>query len=126
MLLRRYMTILKAHWFGIVACTLLGVLAAGAVAMITPPSYTAKMTMYISAQNGNDAMSAYQGGMFTQQRVKSYTELIQGERVASEVATVLNLPDAPDDLSREIAASSTLDTVVINVSVTDRSPQRVR
>ena len=65
MLLRRYMTILKAHWFGIVACTLLGVLAAGAVAMITPPSYTAKMTMYIWAQNGNDAMSAYQGGMFT-------------------------------------------------------------
>ena len=44
--------------------------------------------------------------------------------MASEVATVLNLPDAPDDLSREIAASSTLDTVVINVSVTDRSPQR--
>jgi capsular polysaccharide biosynthesis protein len=116
--------ILREHWFGILACTLLGVLAAGAVAVLTPPKYTAKTSIYISAQNGNDAMSAYQGGMFTQARVKSYTELIHGEKVASEVATRLNLSDTPEDLSKEIEASSTLNTVVINVLVTDPSAQR--
>lgn len=124
MLLKRYLQILKTHWFGIVACTLLGVLAAGAVAMLSSPTYTARTSLYISAQNGNDAMSAYQGGMFTQQRVKSYTELIQGERVASEVATALNLSDPPEDVARQISATSTLNTVVIDVAVTDASPQR--
>jgi capsular polysaccharide biosynthesis protein len=124
MIVHRYLAIVKDRWFEIVVCTLLGALAAGLAAMVMPPAYTAKTKLYISAQNGNDAMSAYQGGMFAQGRVKSYTELISSERVASAVATQLSLPDPPPDLAREIVATSTLNTVVIDVAVTDRSPRK--
>lgn len=124
MTLRDCMRIVRERWRVILAMVLVVVGAAGAVWYLRPSEYTAKVTLYVSAQNADTTQSAYQGAQLSQQRVTSYVELVTSTRVVEEVARQLGLGDPPADLAERITASSNPDSVLIDVAVVDRSPQR--
>ena len=124
MTLRDCMRIARERWRVIVAVALVVVAAAGAAWYLRPSQYTARVTLYVSAQNTDTTQSAYQGAQLSQQRVTSYVELVTSTRVVEAVAAELRLAAAPADLVKQIKASSNLDSVLIDVEVVDRSPQR--
>jgi len=122
--LRDYLRIFRERWAIVLVLVLVGLAAAGALWYLRPKEYTAKLTMYVSAQTADSAQSAYQGAQLSQQRVTSYVELVASPRVTEEVVRRLQLPLSPDDLAEQIKASSALDSVLVGVAVTDTSPQR--
>jgi len=124
MTLHDHLRILRERWLIVLALVLVGVLAAGAVWYLRPQEYTARLTMYVSAQTADSAQSAYQGAQLSQQRVTSYVELVASPRVTEEVGRRLGLAISTDDLAEQIKASSALDSVLVDVAVTDTSPQR--
>ena len=120
-----YLRILRERRLIVLTVVVMVMAAAGAVWFLRPAEYTATMRMYVSAQTADSAQSAFQGAQLSQQRVTSYVELVSSRRVSEEVIRRLRLTVAPEDLAEEITASSKLDSVIIDVQVTGRSPQEV-
>ncbi len=123
-----YLSILRHRWKLIVAVVVLAVLAALALSLLTTPKYAASTQLFVSTTgNAADTTStAYQGGLFSQQRVTSYAELIQGKQVAQRVVDTLKLPMSAEQVASEVSASVKTETVILGVTVTDASPERAR
>jgi capsular exopolysaccharide synthesis family protein len=69
-----------------------------------------------------DISALAQGSNFTQQRVKSYAQLISAEGTLAPVIQELHLKTTPVELAKEIKATVPVDTVIIDVTVKDQSP----
>lgn len=124
MTLRDYLRVLREQWLVVLVAVVLALAGATAAFMLRPPKYTAKLQLYVSTQFGDTPQAAFQGAQLSEQRVKSYTELLTSQRVAGEVAGRLGLDESPEDLVKQISATSALDSVLIDVAVTDTSPAR--
>jgi capsular exopolysaccharide synthesis family protein len=130
--LRDYVRLLRRRWRLVALSVLLGLAAATAVTLAAPKEYTATAQLFVSASDASAAgggasiSTAYTGGLFTQQRVKSYVSVITSIRTATLVKDDLGLPNAPGELAGKVTATAPLDTVLINVSVKDRSPAQAQ
>ncbi|MHA6797157.1 polysaccharide biosynthesis tyrosine autokinase [Pseudonocardia bannensis] len=124
MTLQDHLRVLREQWIVVIAAVLIGLIGAGGAFFLRPAEYTAKLTMYVSAQTGETANAAYQGSLLSQQRVTSYVDLVGSTRVSREVIQELGLPTTPEELSQQISASSALDSVLIDVAVTGRSAEQ--
>lgn len=120
-----YVRILREQWLVVLIAILVGLGGAVAAFVSIPKEYTAKITMYVSSQQGGDSPgAAYEGAQLSQQRVTSYVELVGNERLAEDVVSRLRLSDSPDELAGKIFAESAPGSVLINVTVADESAQR--
>ena len=124
MTVQDYLRILRERWLIVLIALLLGVGGGAAAYFVRPPQYTASLQMYVSAQTGGSAESAFSGAQLSAQRVKSYTELASSPRIASEVIAQLNLDKSEQQLSSQITAASSENSIVIHVAVTDIVPTR--
>jgi capsular exopolysaccharide synthesis family protein len=124
MTVRDHLHIARVRWRFVVAGLLAGLALAMAATMVTPPRYAAQITIYISAQTGaEDAVSAYQGNLLSEQKVKSYAQLLTGHRIATDVVAQLGLDLPPERVRESITASARPQTVLLMVTVTDDSPE---
>jgi capsular exopolysaccharide synthesis family protein len=128
--LRDYTRLLRRRWRLIALCLLLGLGASAALTYSAHKEYTAKTQLFVSARDSaasaSDINSAYTGGLFTQQRVKSYTSVLGSQHVADLVRADLGLSETASAIAGKISASAPLDTVLLNVSVTDSDPARAQ
>jgi len=124
--IRDYLRILRNRWKLITAMLALGVLAALAFSLLTTPKYAASTQLFVSTTGQESTTAAYQGGLFSQQRVTSYSELIQGQQVAQRVVDTLKLPVGAAQVASEVSVNVKTDTVILGVTVTDPSPERAR
>ena len=124
--LQDFARLIRARWLTIAATTLLVVLGATAVTLLTTPLYKASTRLFVSTTAGASANDLYQGNRLSQDRVLSYTELLKGQTVAQRTIDKLNLDMTADTLRAHVQATSKLDTVLITVNVTDPSPVRSR
>src|SRR4051812_25167026 len=102
----------------------MGVGAAAAIVWTATPKFTTHLQLFVSTKDSANAQSVNQGGQFAQQRVKSYADIVSSYEVVSAVKQQLKLDENIDALQGMISASAPLDTVLINVSVTDAAPAR--
>ena len=123
-----YLRVLRKRWRLILACTLLATSAAALATFAATPLYRAQAQLFVSTSQPADqnVSGLNQGGQFAQQRVKSYANIINSPQVTEPVIGKLDLNITPRALARKISASAPLDTVLINVSVTDESPDQAR
>ncbi|MGN0041356.1 MULTISPECIES: polysaccharide biosynthesis tyrosine autokinase [unclassified Rhodococcus (in: high G+C Gram-positive bacteria)] len=122
-----YVRILQARWKIIAVVTIVAVLAALTVSLLTTPQYEAKTRLFVSTTSGASVQEIYQGNLFSQQRVASYTELLAGTTLAQRALDELGITDmTPGELAARVTASSTPDTVLIDTALTDESPERAR
>ncbi len=124
--LKQYIRVLREQWWLIVACVLVAVGLAAAVAWTQTPKYAAHVKLFVSTKDSTSATTAYQGGLFGQQRVKSYADIVSSDRVVTAVRNQLKLADPVESLQKKISASAPLDTVLVNVTVTDTDRARAR
>src|SRR5689334_1483065 len=115
---------LRQQWLVLLLAALLGVAGAAGAYAIKPPRYTAQLTMYVSSQGADTTQAAFQGAQLSQDRVASYTELLTSPRVTGDVINRLGLTETPDELAKKMTATSKLDSVLLDVTVTDANPAR--
>lgn len=116
-----YLRTLRKRWRLVALATLLGVAAAAGASSIMTPLYQAETKLFVSAQGGDDASALLQGSSFTQQRVKSYADVVTSPVVLDPVIEELRLATTPAELAQRIRATAPLDTVLIDVAVEDSS-----
>ena len=92
MTVQDYLRVLREQWLIIVSAVVVALVAACAVWLLRPPEYTARLTMYVSAQTADTAATAFEGAQLSQQRVSSYVELVSSTRVSREVIEELGSP----------------------------------
>jgi capsular exopolysaccharide synthesis family protein len=125
--LRAYLQVLLKRWRIVVACTVLVLGAAATLTYLTPPTYAANATAFVSISSAGTAdASIYQSSQFAMQRVKSYTEAVKSPSVLQPVIDKLDLPMTVRDLRSVVSAENPVDTVLIKVTATDRSAQRAQ
>ncbi len=117
---------IRKRWLLVLFCIVLGTGAAAGATYTATPVYAAYTQLFVSAQAGQDISGAYQGGLFSQQRVKSYADIVDSPAVTSAVIQRLGLRMSQQELAENITASNPLDTVLLDVTVRDESPARAR
>lgn len=120
--LRDYIRTLRKNWIVIVAITLLGIAAAAAYSFTRTPLYQANSTVFVSTQAGDTVSELQQGSTFTQARVATYVRLATEPVVLDPVITELQLDLTSATLAQSIAASSPLNTSLIEIEVSDADP----
>ncbi|OZC75199.1 protein tyrosine kinase [Rhodococcus sp. 06-462-5] len=121
-----YLRILKARWIIIAVTMIVAILGALGASLLTTPLYESSARMFVSTSGGTSVSETYQGNLFSQQRVASYSELVTSEALAARVLDVLPLGLTPSQLAAKVKASSTPDTVLFDITVTDPSPAVAR
>jgi len=115
--LNDYLRLLRKRWRLILLCALVGVGAAAAYASTAAPGYTASSRLFVSTQGGTDTLqNALSGSQFSQNRVKSYADIVNTPAVTAPVIAKLGLVTTPAALASEISASAPLDTVLVDVT----------
>jgi receptor protein-tyrosine kinase len=111
-----------AWWLALVGLIVGG--TGGLVASLTAtPLYTSSTQLFVSTRDSASTSEVFQGSQFSQQRVASYARLLTGEELAARVVDRINLSQSASVLSDQIVATTAPDTVLIDVTVTDSSPQ---
>jgi capsular exopolysaccharide synthesis family protein len=125
--LRSALKLLRERWKLVVVVMLLCTAASGWLVWRQTPQYASRVTLFVSAWSStDDAAAAYQGGLLSQQKVKSYTELMRSQRVLVGVVEKLHLPQSPRQLAGKITTASVRDTALLTVTVTDPSPEQAQ
>lgn len=124
--LHDYLRILRQRWVLVAVVAAIAVGAAVAWTAAATPQYRSTTQLYITTPQESTNNSAYQGGLFSQERVKSYVKLISGQELARRVVEALGIDEDPRDLTQQITAEAEPSTVVLSISVTDESPERAR
>ncbi len=120
--LQAYVRLLRKGWRLVVAVTLLVVAVAALLTVLTPKQYQSTLQFFVSTADSTDTSQLAQGSTFTQQRVKSYQQLLTTPKVLAPVISALHLTTTPEALSQRVTATVPPDTVLINVVVRDASP----
>lgn len=124
--LRDYLRVIRKQWLLVLICAALAVAAAALVVLQTTPSYASKAQLFVGVTQTQDSTSAYQGSLFSQERAKSYADLIAGERITSKVVKDLDLDMAPTDLAEKLSAEVVPETVLLEVTATDSDPKQAQ
>lgn len=121
--LKDFYRLVVRNLFIVLISTLLGTGIAAGITYATTPMYEAKLQLFVSTQGSDFDISALvQGSSFSQQRVKSYAQIIPSPTTLQPVIDSLKLDMSSEKLAKRVKASAPLDTVLINVTVTDESP----
>jgi capsular exopolysaccharide synthesis family protein len=119
-----------SHWKLIVACVFVIAGLATALAFIQPKKYTSTMQLFVSTQGAAataDALASdYSGSQFTTARVQSYVDLVSSPEISVPVIKMLGLKMTRDEFDNEVSVNAPLNTVLLNVVVSDRSPSRAQ
>jgi len=117
-----YLRVLRRRWMILAASVLFALTSAALVTARTTPQYAASITLIVSApEGGGNVTTAYQAVLLSQQRVKSYAELIRSQSVTTRVANRLNDGVTAEELQQRITAQAVPDTVLLRATVTDPS-----
>jgi capsular exopolysaccharide synthesis family protein len=96
---------------------------AGVGTALAVPQYATSVTFFITTPS-QGVTDSYQGGLFSQQRVKSYASLLTGDRLARNIAVDSATGLTPRDIQRRLSARVIPDTVLLQATVTDPDPAR--
>jgi capsular exopolysaccharide synthesis family protein len=124
--LREALVAVRTRWWLPISGFVVGGLLAVGMASLATPEYTAHTQLFVSTTDSDNTADALQGSQFSQERVASYAQLLTGEVVAARVIDELDLDATPGVLAAQVSATPVLDTVLIDVTVTDTSPSRAQ
>ncbi|AWB85663.1 polysaccharide biosynthesis tyrosine autokinase [Mycetocola zhujimingii] len=122
--LKDYVRILHKSWILILACVLLGVGVAAAASLAMAPKYQSTTELYVSVRAAEGAATGdlVQGTSFARQAVTSYVDVVNSALVLDQVIEELDLDMTAQELAPLVEATSPLNTVLINVTVTSTDP----
>lgn len=123
---QEFAKILRARWKLICGTIAVVVLAAVGYSLLAIPQYQASVRLFVSTPSDGTNTQTYDGGLFAERRVLSYTELLTGDIAAQRTIDKLGLDMTAAQLQEKVEAVVPAETVLIDVTVTDSSPTRAR
>lgn len=124
MVLRHYLLILRRRWTLILAGVLIAIIAALGVHALTPPTYEASVGLLVGQGAYTDDVIRYTALLADEQVAKTYAELATSRPVLEAVNSKLQLNMTPDQLAMKVKVKLLPETRLIEVVVSDTSPQR--
>lgn len=121
---QEYLEVLRKRWLVIAVLGVLGGLAGLGLGFVTPAMYQSTSSVYVASQHGNTTSELLQGATFTQNLVESFAQLVTMPEVLDPVIDELGLDMSSTELARSITVDNRLNTVIIDVTVADSSPER--
>jgi capsular exopolysaccharide synthesis family protein len=123
MSIRELITGICRHLVLLVSMVLLGVGVAQLITMLQPTKYESKASVFVSlSQQAQRLDQAYQGTLFSQQRVRSYADLVTTPKVTAPVIQELALHMRPEKLAKRLKVDVPIDTVLMNVTAQAGDP----
>src|SRR4051812_45830491 len=121
MTIAQYFRVLRRQWLVVIVLAALSVGGAAAYTARQVPTYSATTQLFVSVHSTEmaDISQMTQGSTFIQQRVKSYADIVSSPRVTELVRGQLGLSTSAEALGAQVSVDSPLDTVLLNISVTD-------
>jgi receptor protein-tyrosine kinase len=89
-------------------------------------TYASSTELFVSVTRTPDAPSAYQGSLFTQERMDSYARLLTTAQLAQQVVDDLGIPLTANQVVAKVNAIPLPKTDILEVTVTDTSPERAQ
>lgn len=126
MTLQEYVGILRRQWIVIVALTIVGAGAAFGYARTLPPEYSSTAAVMVIPQRGDSTNELVQGSSYVQSLVQTYAVLASSPLVLTPVIDELGLDETATQLAKRVSVVNTLNTVVIEISVTDTGRERAQ
>ena len=123
MTLVEYISALRRYWILILA---LGVFTGGATfayAQILPKEYGSRASVMVIPARGDTTGELVQGSNYVQNLVQTYTLVASSPVVLSRVIAEVGLDEQPHQLARRIRVETPLNTVIINIDVTEDTPE---
>lgn len=117
-----YFDLWHKRWRTIVSTTVLVLAMSALLTVMSAKSYAATTRLFVSTTSGASGTDLLQGSSFSQNRVKSYADVIKSPRVLNPVIKKLQLKTTPADLQEQVQTDVPADSVLIDVSVTNPSP----
>jgi capsular exopolysaccharide synthesis family protein len=119
--LRHVVAALRRWWYvtGLILLLIGG--AATAYSLLRTPEYKATATVFFSLNRSPAVSELAQGSTYTQEVVKSYSQLVTLPVVLSPVISELGLDETPTELARRVSIDTQPDTVIADITVTDSS-----
>ena len=109
----------------IALCVFFGLVVSVAFTLTATPMYESKSQVFVSTPvTSLDIAALATGSSFSQQRVKSYAQIVNSPLTLSAVIEELGLDISAEDLSKRVSATAPLDTVLISIGVIDAIPSR--
>lgn len=122
--MRSAVSVLKRGWLVILLVTVICGAAGLLVSALQEPTYRSTASLYVTSGSENNAQSAYQGSLASQQRVTSYTKLVDSDAVVGNALKAADLGMSMSDAKVALSASTTPETVLLNVAA--EGPDRVQ
>jgi len=119
-----YLLVVRKRFVLFGAIFLAALLSAFAVTSFTTPTYESTTRLFVSTSGTESAADLLTGNSFTQQRVKSYADIVTSPAVLDAVVAELSLQNEADKLPDRIATSVPLNTVILEITVSDPSPYK--
>ncbi|MFQ1003412.1 hypothetical protein [Modestobacter sp. SSW1-42] len=117
---------LRARWWSPVLGVLVGLVLATLVVERSSPTWSSTTSVFVTATEVGDLPQAHAAELFAMQRLASYVELLGSERLVRGVVEDLRLDETPAEVGSRIHAEAVPDTVVLEITVTDRTAERAR
>jgi len=122
--LNEYINILHKRWLSVAMIALATLAATAAVTLLMTPKYSASNRMFFSVQAGDSVSDLAQGSTFTEKQMTSYAEVATSPLVIEPVIEELGLQVSVADLAEALTVTVPPDTVILEVTATDESPER--
>lgn len=119
--LKDYLRVVRKRWVTIAITTLIVVGLAAVWTVTQTKQYTSSTQFFVSV-SGSDNAQLQQGSTFTQERVKSYAQLLKTPRALTPVVEELGEDTTTSDLAEQLTVSTPPETVILEVAVTDSDP----
>ena len=118
--LRDFYQLVLRNLFVVMISVIVGVGLSAGITYSMTPIYQAKVQLFVSTPSSAlDVSALVQGSSFSQQRVKSYAQIVNGPETLKPVILELKLPYTYEKLAKNVTATAPLDTVLISVTVSD-------
>jgi capsular exopolysaccharide synthesis family protein len=121
--LQDYLSVVRKRWRVILLVVLVCVGLASVATLTATKIYESRTQFFVSTTGSEDSGSLLNGSTFTQQRVKSYAQLLSTPRILGPVAKAVGVTG---DITDQVTATNPPDTVLLEVAVRDSDPEQAK
>jgi capsular exopolysaccharide synthesis family protein len=121
-----YLTSIWRNWLVILVLAAVGGVAAYLYSSSLPDTYRSTTAALVTSDRGTTASDLVQGSNYIGNLVGTYVLLAESEVVLQPVIDELGLDTTAEQLASTISASSPLDSLIIELAVSSRSPALAR
>lgn len=123
--LKQYWNLILKNLTAVLILSTIGASLGLVFSLASPKMYESESQIFISTPTPVvDITALQQGSSFAQQRVISYAKVITGPATLAPVIQQLGLNMSTGELAKKIKSTAPLGSVLINITVTDFSPER--